>query len=97
MKEYYRILDIPRNASMEEIRKAYQKKARKFHPDRNRGDGAEKAEENFKEAKEAYEVLYDAEKRKVYDASWSSSLLDNPIQTATEMWLAYIQRILQCK
>ncbi|MEJ6001866.1 molecular chaperone DnaJ [Paucibacter soli] len=66
-RDYYEILGLAKNASEEEIKKAYRKLAMKFHPDRNQGDGAKKAEEQFKEAKEAYEMLSDAQKRAAYD------------------------------
>ncbi len=64
-KDYYKILGVSKNASREEIKKAYRKKAVKYHPDKNPGD--KNAEDRFKEAGEAYEVLYDPEKRKKYD------------------------------
>ncbi|MFW6147124.1 MAG: molecular chaperone DnaJ [Thermodesulfobacteriota bacterium] len=64
-RDYYEILGASRDADPEEIKKAYRKLALKYHPDRNPGD--RKAEEQFKEAAEAYEVLRDSEKRKVYD------------------------------
>jgi molecular chaperone DnaJ len=64
-KDYYEILEVSRSASAEEIKKAYRKTALKYHPDRNPGDKA--AEDKFKEAAEAYEVLSDPEKRKRYD------------------------------
>ncbi|MCX7986230.1 MAG: molecular chaperone DnaJ [Bacteroidales bacterium] len=64
-RDYYEILEVPRNASKEEIKKAYRKQALKYHPDRNPGD--KEAEEKFKEAAEAYEVLSDDEKRARYD------------------------------
>lgn len=70
-KDYYKILGVSKNASQEEIKKAYRKLARKYHPDANPGD--EKAEEQFKAISEAYEVLGDEEKRKQYDqlgANW---------------------------
>src|SRR5258707_14686244 len=63
--DYYRLLDVPRNASEADIKKAYRRLAMKFHPDRNPGDKS--AEESFKEAKEAYEMLSDASKRAIYD------------------------------
>ncbi|GAP34613.1 molecular chaperone DnaJ [Piscinibacter sakaiensis] len=66
-RDYYEVLGVPKNASDEDIKKAYRKLAMKFHPDRNQGDGAKKAEEQFKEAKEAYEMLSDAQKRAAYD------------------------------
>ncbi|MBL0309857.1 MAG: molecular chaperone DnaJ [Bacteroidetes bacterium] len=64
-RDYYEILDVPKAGTKEEIKKAYRKVALKFHPDRNQGDKA--AEEKFKEAAEAYEVLSDETKRKQYD------------------------------
>jgi molecular chaperone DnaJ len=64
-RDYYETLGIDRNASRDEIKKAYRKLAFKYHPDKNPGD--KEAEEKFKEATEAYEVLTDSEKRSLYD------------------------------
>ena len=66
-KDYYQILGVPKNATEKEIKAAYRKLARKWHPDANPND-KEAAEEKFKEIQEAYEVLGDPEKRKKYDA-----------------------------
>lgn len=66
-RDYYEILGLAKNASEEDIKKAYRKLAMKHHPDRNQGDGAKKSEEQFKEVKEAYEMLSDAQKRAAYD------------------------------
>lgn len=66
-KDYYDTLGVPKNASDDDIKKAYRKLAMKHHPDRNQGDSSKAAEEKFKEAKEAYEMLSDAQKRAAYD------------------------------
>ena len=64
-RDYYEVLGVARNASDEDLKKAYRRCAMKFHPDRNPGDHA--AEAAFKECKEAYEVLSDGGRRRMYD------------------------------
>ena len=64
-RDYYEVLGLDKNASEDDIKKAYRKLAIKYHPDRNPGD--KKAEEKFKEAAEAYDVLHDPQKRQQYD------------------------------
>jgi len=75
-RDYYDVLGVDRGASADEIKKAYRKLAMKYHPDRNPGDA--EAEEKFKEASEAYEVLKDADKRGRYDQYGHAGLGDGP-------------------
>src|SRR5919107_1950104 len=64
-RDYYEVLGVGREATEEDLKKAYRRLAMKFHPDRNQGD--KDAEARFKEVNEAYDVLKDAEKRAAYD------------------------------
>lgn len=75
-EDYYKVLGVKRGASQDEIRKAYRRLARKYHPDVNPGDKA--SEEKFKQLSEAYEVLSDAKKREVYDkyGAYSETIRD---------------------
>ena len=68
MKNYYEVLGVSNSADLEEIKKAYRKLSKKFHPDKNDGDSF--FENKFKEINEAYEILSDSEKRKVYDSEF---------------------------
>ncbi len=64
-RDYYEILNVPKSASDDDIKRAYRRLAMKYHPDRNPGDP--EAEAKFRECAEAYEVLSNAERRTVYD------------------------------
>ena len=64
-RDYYEVLGVGRNADEKEIKRAYRKLAKQYHPDMNPGDA--KAEQKFKEITEAYNVLSDTEKKKLYD------------------------------
>lgn len=66
MSDYYEILEVPKSATEQDIKKAYRKLALKWHPDKN-PDNKQQAEENFKLISEAYDVLSDSEKRSIYD------------------------------
>merc|ERR1719217_1923790 len=73
-QDYYQALGVPKDASKSDVKKAYYKKAKQYHPDTNGGDTA--AEKKFAELTEAYEVLSDDEKRKVYDTYGHAGLGD---------------------
>ena len=64
-RDYYEVLGISKNATPDEIKKAYRKQALQYHPDKNRGEAA--SEEKFKEVSEAYEILREPDKRAAYD------------------------------
>jgi len=72
-RDYYEVLGVARDASAEDVKKAFRKLAMQYHPDRNHGDA--EAAEKFKEASEAYEVLADPEKRSVYDRYGHAGLM----------------------
>jgi curved DNA-binding protein len=92
-KDYYKILGVDKNATSEEIKKAYRQLAKKYHPDKNPGDKS--AEEKFKEITEANEVLSDPEKRKKYDqlgANWKQYQYANANQSGTNDWYSQFNR-----
>lgn len=94
MQDHYLILDLSSSAPSDEIRSAYRRKAKELHPDRNPGAGATA---QFQKVQAAYEVLSDPEKRAQYDQTLSSSILEDPLQKATEMWSSYIKGVLNEK
>ena len=75
-RDYYDVLSLQRDSSAEDVKRAYRRLAMKYHPDRNPGD--EEAERSFKECAEAYEVLSDPERRRVYDAHGHAGLRGRP-------------------
>lgn len=91
MKDYYAVLDIASIATIAEIKSAYRKKASQLHPDKNTSTDAPA---KFREVQEAYETLSVLEKRKIYDENRRRSLLDDPIETAREIWQNYIDGII---
>lgn len=80
-KDFYGILNLPKNATESDIKKAYRKLALKYHPDKNKNPGAE---EKFKEISEAYEVLSDKEKRSIYDKYGEEGLKSGGIPSTTQ-------------
>jgi DnaJ-class molecular chaperone len=70
---YYHILDVPYHATSDEIKEAYRKKVKSYHPDKENGNA-----ELFKSIKEAYEILRDSEKRKAYDDSFFTKTVTHP-------------------
>jgi len=90
-RDYYEILGVPRNASQEEIKKAYRRLVRKYHPDICKKP---ECEEKFKEINEAYQVLSDPEKRKIYDA-YGHAGLEQGAQGAPQGGIPSIEEILR--
>ena len=75
-RDFYEVLGVSRDASTDDIKKAYRKLAMKYHPDRN--EGGKDAEEKFKEVSEAYDVLRDPQKRSAYDRYGVAGLKGSP-------------------
>ena len=92
-KDYYETLGVGRTADADEIRKAYRKLARKYHPDLNPGDKA--AEERFKKVQEAYDILSDENKKKVYDQFGFLLGQHSAEWRASERWHRRAGRILK--
>ena len=91
MSEHYAALGLKSDATLADIKKAFRQKASQLHPDRNT---AEDAPTRFREVQEAYDVLSDEDKRKAYDDNRRRNLLDDPAQTAREIWHSYFQQVL---
>ena len=91
MSEHYAALGLKSDATLADIKKAFRQKASQFHPDRNTADDAAA---RFREVQEAYDVLSDENKRKAYDDNRRRNLLDDPAETAREIWQGYFQHVL---
>ncbi len=91
MSEHYAALGLKSGATLSDIKKAFRQKASQFHPDRNSDPDAPA---RFREVQEAYDVLSDDDKRKAYDDNRRRNLLDDPAQTAREIWQGYFQQVL---
>lgn len=91
MKDHYATLGLSPSASLADIKKAFRLSASIHHPDRNTD---ENAPQRFRLVQEAYEILSDATKRQAFDDNRRRNLLDSPIDTAREIWQAYMNRIL---
>jgi len=89
--DHYAALGLAPNASLADIKKAFRQKASFYHPDRN---DAPDAAQRFQAVQKAYEVLSDDTARQAYDDNRRRNLLDDPLQTAQEIWQAYARDIL---
>lgn len=91
MKDHYAALGLDSAATLTEVKKAFRQQAARHHPDRN---NAADATARFRAVQEAYEVLSDAVKRQAYDDNRRRNLLDDPLETAQEIWQNYIAQLL---
>lgn len=90
MTDHYTVLGIASNATTADVKRAYRQKAAFYHPDRN---AAADAAERFRAMQAAYDVLSDDNKRQAYDDNRRRNLLDNPLDTAREIWQSYFKTI----
>ena len=91
MSEHYADLDLKSDATLADIKRAFRQKASQFHPDRNSDPDAPA---RFRQVQEAYDVLSDTDKRQAYDDNRRRNLLDDPAQTAHEIWQGYFHHVL---
>ena len=91
MTDHYTTLGLNSAATLADIKKAFRQKASFYHPDRNT---AVDAAARFRAVQEAYDVLSDPEKRQAYDDNRRRSLLDDPIDSAREIWQAYVKSVV---
>ena len=91
LKDHYAALGLNSAATLEEVKKAFRQLAARHHPDRSAAQGAA---DRFRAVQEAYEVLSDGARRATYDDNRKRNLLDNPLETASEIWSAYFNRLI---
>ena len=91
MTDLYSALGVPSSASTADIKSAFRRLAAHYHPDRNPSPDAPA---RFRSVQEAYEVLSDEETRQAYDDNRRRNLLDDPLQTAQDIWGNYLSRII---
>ena len=89
--DLYATLGLRSNATLGDIKKAFRSQASRLHPDKNTGPNAAR---DFAAVHEAYSVLSDPEKRQTYDENRRRSLLDNPLETAGQIWQGYFNRLV---
>ena len=91
MSDHYAALGLGSDASLADIKKAFRQKAALFHPDRNT---AADASARFRAVQEAYDVLADPQQRQAYDDNRRRNLLDDPLDTARDIWQTDIKTVL---
>ena len=92
MQDHYSVLGLGSSATEQDIRKAFRQKASQYPPDRNTDA---QAPARFRAVQQAYEVLTDEARRQAYDDNRRRNLLDNPAETAREIWQAYFAVLIQ--
>jgi DnaJ domain len=91
LKDHYAALGVSSSATLAEIKKAFRQQAALHHPDRSDAAGAAA---RFRAAQEAYDILSDEARRTAYEGNRKRNLLDNPLETASEIWAAYFNRLI---
>ena len=91
MTDHYTALGVNSAATLADIKKAFRQKASFYHPDKN---SAADAAARFRAVQEAYDILSDVEKRLVYDDNRRRSLLDDPLETAQDIWQTYFKSLV---
>jgi DnaJ-class molecular chaperone len=89
--DHYTTLGLNSAATLADIKKAFRQKASFYHPDKNAADDAAA---RFRAVQEAYHVLSDAGKRQAYDDNRRRNLLDSPLETAQDIWQAYVKSVV---